>query len=136
MADPVDLLIYDAVRARLEADAGVHVIIADKVYGEPPADAVHPYVTVVSPQVVDDTNSCAVIELVVIEIHCWSREPGRIETQQMAGAVRAAMRSAPITVTGHDISQQNLTQVRFSDEPDGLTTRAIVIFEFETTPTS
>lgn len=136
MADPVGLLLQQAIVARLRADSGVGALVGDRVYDEPPQGPTFPYVTVELTQTLDDSNTCAVIKQPVFYLRCWSRKPGRVEAQRIAGAVETAIRSSALTATGHQVSLQNQEDERFFTEPDGLTKQAIVTFEFETTPSA
>jgi hypothetical protein len=61
---------------------------------------------------------------------------GFVECRRIAGAVKAAVRASALTATGHQLSQQNVNSTRYLDDPDGLTSHGVVIFEFETNPTS
>tara|TARA_R100001086_G_scaffold6621_1_gene4035 strand:+ start:101 stop:511 length:411 start_codon:yes stop_codon:yes gene_type:complete len=136
MADPVELLIQGAIVTRLKADADVGTLIGDKIYDRVPSGAVFPYATIRIPQVLDEENSCSLSDTVVIELHAWSRAPGFVECRRIIGAMKAAIRSSAITVTGHDISLQYVEQTRYLDDPDGLTAHGVVVFQFETNPTS
>ena len=136
MADPVELLLQGAIVTRLKADSGVGALVSDRIYDRPPNGPTFPYVTVEVTQVIDDENTCAVVKRPVFYFHCWSRKPGRVEVQRIAGAVETAIRSSALTATGHQVSLQYQESTRYMTEDDGLTTHAIVTFEFETTPSA
>lgn len=136
MADPVELLLQGAIVTRLKADSGVDALVGDSIYDRPPDSPAFPYVTVEVTQVIDEQNTCAVMKRPVFYLHCWSRKPGRVEVQRIAGAVETAIRSSALTATGHQVSLQYQEGTRYMTDADGLTSHAIVTFEFETTPTA
>ncbi len=141
MADPVDLLIQGAIVALLKADAPVGALVADRIYDQPP-DAranpdglVFPYITASDSYLVDDTNSCSVMDEVFTQIHVWSRDVGKAEARRIAGAVRDALRPA-LTVAGHVISEQQHVTTRFMTDPDGVTKHAVIEHRFLTNPST
>lgn len=136
MSDPVELLLQGAIVTRLKADSGVGALVGDKIYDRPPSSPAFPYVTIRVPQVIDEENTCSLDETVVVELHAWSRAPGFVECRRICGAIKTALRTSLITVSGFDASVQHQESTRYLDDPDGLTSHGIVTFQFETTPSA
>jgi hypothetical protein len=129
MSDPSAVL-QSAIIAALKADATLSGFIAGRVYDPVPSGFVFPYVTVGDGQVVGDDNECADGSEVFFQCHAWSRTPGYSEVKKIAAAIRSALRSATLTLTGFDVGLAEFTQTQFLKDPDGLTSHAVVEFRF------
>ena len=89
-----------AIRAGALADAGVAALLADRLYDEPPADPLFPYVTLgpVESRPADASQALALEH--ALTLHVWSRYGGRAEALDVVGALRGALHDRPLAVEG------------------------------------
>lgn len=123
-----DRALAAAIRSAALADAGVKALLGDpaRLYDEPPADVVFPYVTLgrVESRPVD--ASAVEAQEHFITLHVWSRYGGRAEALDVIGALRAVLHSAALGVTGRRLV---LIFAQFSDvfrAGDGRTTHGVL----------
>jgi hypothetical protein len=64
-----------------------------------------------------------------VQVSGWSREPQTLEARQIAAQIRAALDTVA-AVTGFGLSYQQFRLERIVDDPDGITTQAIITYEF------
>ena len=113
MADGFGLALQKGVRTRLINYADLTSLISTRVYDEPPANVVFPYLRFVEiqPRIFDtDDKTGARVDLTMC---AHSRSPsGRVEATQVVEAVRAALhrQEANVTATGF-----NLIELIFDD---------------------
>jgi hypothetical protein len=134
MASPVNPLKV-ALVSRLRANSSLEAIVGNRIYDRVlsnPAPS-FPYLRYdVSDAVADDVGEagCNTRRWVVnVDVHVWSRAVGRVEADNVAGLVRACL-DAITSVTGFKLRYNQFRQVRTLDDPDGVTTHAIVSSEF------
>jgi len=125
-----------AIRAAAMADAGVKTVLGDpaRLYDDPPADPVFPYVTLgrVEARASDAAGASALEH--VLTLHVWSRHGGRAEALGVIGALRAALHDAPLDVEGRRLI---LLFVVFTDvfrSGDGRTTHGVLRIRALTEP--
>lgn len=128
--------LLEALRVALLADAGVQVALGDtaRVYDEPPADVVFPYVTLgrMESRAVDASATDALEHAVTL--HVWSRYGGRAEALDVIGAMRAVLHNAALTVEGRKLV---LLFAVFADvfrSGDGRTTHGVLRLRAVTEP--
>ena len=113
MADGFGLSLQKGIRTRLINYTDLTALISTRVYDEPPADVVFPYLRFVEVQPrifdVDDTQGARVD--LTMRAHSRSAS-GRVEATQVVEAVRAALhrQEASVTTTGF-----NLIELIFDD---------------------
>ena len=113
MADGFGLALQKGVRTRLINYADLTSLISTRVYDEPPANVVFPYLRFVEiqPRIFDtDDKTGARVDLTMCA-HSRSAS-GRVEATQVVEAVRAALhrQEANVTATGF-----NLIELIFDD---------------------
>ena len=113
MADGFGLALQKGVRTRLINYADLTSLISTRVYDEPPANVVFPYLRFVEiqPRIFDtDDKTGARVDL-TMRAHSRSAS-GRVEATQVVEAVRAALhrQEANVTATGF-----NLIELIFDD---------------------
>ncbi|MCR6646550.1 MAG: DUF3168 domain-containing protein [Terricaulis sp.] len=117
-----------AMRAALMAHADVKAVLGDaaRIYDDPPADPVFPYLTLGRLEARPaDASEAEALEHVVT-LHVWSRYGGRAEALDVIAAVRAALHNSPLTLLGRKLV---LMLVSFTDvfrSGDGRTTHGVV----------
>lgn len=128
--------LLEALRVALVADAGVQTALGDpaRVYDQPPADVVFPYVTLgrMESRAVDASATDALEHAVTL--HVWSRYGGRAEALDVIGAMRAALHDAALTIEGRKLV---LLFAVFADafrSGDGRTTHGVLRLRAVTEP--
>ncbi len=117
-----------AMRAALMAHADIKAVLGDaaRIYDDPPADPVFPYLTLgrLETRPADASEAEAVEH--VVTLHVWSRYGGRAEALDVIAAIRAALHNTPLTLAGRKLV---LMLVSFTDvfrSGDGRTTHGVV----------
>lgn len=123
-----------AIRQALLADVAFQGLLSDRVYDEPPADAVFPYVTLgrVESRPADAAARQALEH--AITLHAWSRYGGRAEALDIIGAMRAVLHNAPLAPEGQTLV---LLRAIFADvfrSGDGVTTHGVLRLRAITEP--
>ena len=117
-----------AIRAALLSDAALQALLGDpaRVYDDPPADVVFPYVTLgrVESRAADAAAREALEHAVTL--HAWSRYGGRAETLDMIAALRAALHNAPLAVEGRELVLLFATFADVFRSGDGRTTHGVL----------
>jgi len=113
MADGFGLALQKGIRTRLINYTDLTALISTRVYDEPPADVVFPYLRFVEvqPRIFDvDDKTGARVDL-TMRAHSRSAS-GRVEATQVVEAVRTALhrQEATVTTTGF-----NLIELIFDD---------------------
>jgi len=113
MADSFGLALQKGIRTRLISYTDLNALISTRVYDEPPADVLFPYLRFVEvqPRIFDvDDKTGARVDL-TMRAHSRSAS-GRVEATQVVEAVRAALhrQEASVTTTGF-----NLIELIFDD---------------------
>jgi|TARA_R110000764_G_scaffold125620_2_gene213089 hypothetical protein len=113
MADGFGLALQKGIRTRLINYTDLTALISTRVYDEPPADVVFPYLRFVEvqPRIFDvDDKTGARVDL-TMRAHSRSAS-GRVEATQVVEAVRTALhrQEASVTTTGF-----NLIELIFDD---------------------
>lgn len=125
MAEP-SLDLQKAVIATLKADASVTALVGQRIYDQVPPNATFPYVSWGPDQVLADKADCQNGFEVFAQIDVWSRAPGKPEAKRIAGAVRAALDDAELTLDDHALLLLEHVQTRHLIDPDGSTKHSIV----------
>lgn len=113
MADGFALALQKGIRARLVSYADLTTLVSTRVYDEPPADVVFPYLRFeeINPRIFDvDDKTGARVDL-TMRAHSRSAS-GRVEATQVVEAVRAALHRQEASVTTTDF---NLIELIFDD---------------------
>ena len=113
MADSFGLALQKGIRTRLISYTDLNTLISSRVYDEPPADVLFPYLRFVEvqPRIFDvDDKTGARVDL-TMRAHSRSAS-GRVEATQVVEAVRVALhrQEASVTATGF-----NLIELIFDD---------------------
>ena len=113
MADGFGLALQKGIRTRLINYSDLTALISTRVYDEPPADVVFPYLRFVEvqPRIFDvDDKTGARVDL-TMRAHSRSAS-GRVEATQVVEAVRTALhrQEASVTTTGF-----NMIELIFDD---------------------
>jgi len=129
-----DRALIAALRDAALAHAGVAALVGARVYDDPPADVVFPYLTLgrAESRPSEASGSDAIEHAVTL--HVWSRYGGRAEALDVIAALRAALHNAPLSVEGRRLV---LLLVTFTDvfrSGDGRTTHGVLRLRAITEP--
>lgn len=117
-------------------------MVSDRVYDRVPRSAAYPYVEFGDTQVLDVDEECHQSFEIYQTVHVWSEAVGNVEAMRIVNALREAVRAAQyagtFTAAGYQFPNVRHESTRYLDDPDGLTTHAIVTFQLfaVTTPES
>ena len=132
MADGFALAVQKGVRAALVADAAITSIVSQRVYDEPPQDAVFPYLRFVEiqPSAFDtDTTEGAEVSI-SLEAHSRSAS-GRVEAVRIVEAVKEALhrQEASITLEGHNLVEMIFQTYSVTRDDDGRGYTAVIVLQ-------
>ncbi len=124
-----------AIRGALAADTPlVSLLGGEKIYDEPPREAVLPYVTLGQDVIADGSTSTERGEEHSLTLHVWSRQGGHREAHVLAGAVLEALIDAPLSLDGHHLANMRFVVADVRRENDGRTYHGIVRLRALTEP--
>lgn len=124
MSDPLGVL-QPSVRTALTGASGVTNRVGQRIYDRVPDNPTFPYLRIDISDVVEDDNGCGHVWEATVQVHIWSRAPGRQEASIIAGPVRTAL-DGVANPTGYVIDVNQFRSTRPLDDPDGLTTHFVV----------
>lgn len=124
------LEIQKAIVAAVVADGALGALIGDRIYDRVPDSAVPPYVNfgvtfadVYDGQEFDGTE-------VMVMLHTWSRDHGRVECEQIMDGLRALLHEQTLTLETKTFTLGRLADQRTMQDPDGVTTHGVQRFRF------
>lgn len=124
-----------AIFAKLSGDAAVTAALGGaRVYDDVPVRKEFPFVSF-GPSIERDWSTAGSEgKELTLTLHAWSRAHGRLESDAVLEAVRAALHDAALTLDGHRLVnlRHEMTDVR--RENDGETTHGLVRFRAVTEP--
>jgi hypothetical protein len=124
-----------AIHTALIGDGALTALLGGaKVYDEPPAAAVFPYVTLGEGRCLDFSTGTETGEEHTLTLHAWSRQGGHREAQLIAGALLQALDDAPLVLNGHRLVNLRFALADVRREADGRTYHALVRFRAVTEP--
>ena len=126
--------LLSAIREALLDHAPLQALSGDRIYDDPPADVVFPYITIgrVESRPADTASRDAIEH--AITLHAWSRYGGRAETLEIIAALRAALHNAPLTLAGHNLVLLLATFADVFRSGDGRTTHGVLRVRAVTEP--
>jgi len=124
-----------AVYQHLRADAGVKAELGDppRIYDDPPADAVFPYLTLGETRARDWNGVDGGFEH-ELKLYVFSRYAGRREIKRVTGAVYDALHEAALTLTGHALVNIRFVFADAFRRQDGETYQGVARFRAVTQP--
>jgi hypothetical protein len=92
--------------------------------------ATFPYVRIGTDQSVAEAQDCAEESVEVFaQVDVFSRTQGKIEAKNIAGAIVRALKPENMSIeSGYELQEFHHADTRFVDDPDGLSTHAIISF--------
>jgi len=135
-ADPA-LDLQAAVVPLLRADAALTGLIAGRVYDDVEPTAEFPYVSIgQATATTEDIDDCMITYQVVLAIDVWARgsgngssyEAARPQMQRIAGTLRQALHTAPLTLESHRLVGIRHEETAYLRDQDGKTAHAAMTF--------
>lgn len=129
MLDP-SVQLQSAIVVALKSAGALPVVVAGRVYDEPPPTVSFPYLTLGDCQVLPDKSSCYDGTECFPIIDVWSRKEGYGEAKSIAAAVLAKLDDQPVNLVmdGFRAVVFELADYRPLRDPDGLTRRVNITF--------
>jgi hypothetical protein len=127
--------LQQAVYAVLAASAPLTTLLGGaRIYDDVPQAAPFPHVSLGQTSSNDWGTGTEDGEEHILTLHVWSQAGGRGEAQRIMGAMRDALHTASLTVTGHTLIslRQQFSDVR--RDPDGVTIHGLVRYRAVTEP--
>lgn len=115
--------------------------VAQRVYDRVPTtngivpDNLYPFASLGAVQVLNEGNGCGDQATVYLYLDVWSRAVGYPEVRQCVAAICAVLTTS-LTITGFRVVVQDIEDINYRREPDGLTSRAIIGLRFSLVPTA
>ena len=129
------LPVQKAIRARLIADAAVNAIVAGRIYDAVPANAVKPYLSFGTFQVLPEAGDCLEGVSIFITLDGWAPGPDSVTTKRLGAAVAQSLQWAEMQLDeGQRLVICSVEQTNYLREPDGLTGHAVVTVRAQTEP--
>ena len=127
-----ELTLQKALRARLVGTNSVLTLVpAANVLDRNSRPNPDPAIIIGEGMSIDDGDAIARDRTrVVLDLHVWRKEPSTAGAKAIAGAIRSAIRSAPLTLdAGFHAADCRVSSMRFLRDPDGETSHAVVTVE-------
>jgi hypothetical protein len=123
MTSPITAL-RDAIRIRLQADAGVLALLREpKIFTDPPKHAAFPHIAFVSATARENGTSSEDGHATDLAIAIWCRGNGSGEGLQIADTVTLALASLPTALNGHRLINLLVVAIAPAALKDGETWR-------------
>jgi hypothetical protein len=131
-----DTALLKAMRAALLEHSDVQAALGDpaRVYDDPPAEALFPYVTLGRMESRPADSSGGEASEHVVTLHAWSRYGGRAEALDVIAALRAALHNAPLAIEGRSLVLLLATFADIFRSGDGRTTHGVLRLRAVTEP--
>jgi hypothetical protein len=125
----VELELQGSIVQQLKADPVVTSLINGRVYDNPPANPVFPYVSIGPVDSNQDDADCILGLEVAQQIDCWSRATGFPECKKLVDAVRSALHDYSPDLDSNAVVFFEHRTTRITRDPDGITSHGILGFE-------
>lgn len=120
-----DLALQAFAVERLRADVPA---LDGRVFDRVAPAPAFPYASLGGWQVIQDDADCIAGFEIYFDVHVWSRLPGRVEAAGIASVVAGVLHRAEADLPDYGLVVMTHRDTRYLDDPDGLTTHAVVTF--------
>lgn len=129
MSEP-SLALQRALFAALAATAPLTALIGQRIYDRVPASSIFPYIRFGGDQITSENQDCVTEAVeVTTQIDVFSRAPGKVELKTISGIVFRALNNRALDLGDeYELLSLQHDSTRTLDDPDGLTTHAILTF--------
>lgn len=121
-----ELELQGAINTRLRADVPLTALVNKRVYDQPPANPVFPYVTIGEAQTIQDDAECVTGEKVYLTLHAWSQAVGNPEVKRIAAAVKDSLHLAPLILPSYRLVSILHRQARTFRDADNVTSHSVI----------
>jgi len=126
--------LQQAVFAALTGSAAVQSAVWGRIFDAVPETAALPYIVLGEAGERDNATATEAGTSHTLDIHIWSRSGGTREIKQIAGAVRACLDHAALSLSGSALIDLAFVSANYSRQNDGKTYRASLRFTALTEP--
>ena len=131
MADS-SLDLQKAIVAALKASGELAALVGTRIYDQPPANAVKPYVSL-GPEDWIEADGVGILAYAgAVQIDAWSIASGKPEAKRIANAVQNALHQAPLVLDTAQLVLLAHRVTRYFTEGDGITKHAALDFRATT----
>jgi hypothetical protein len=123
-----------AIREALLADPALQALVGERIYDDPPADVVFPYLTLGRIESSSADAAARNASEHAVTLHAWSRYGGRAETLDIIAALRGTLHNAPLAIEGHTLVLLLATFADVFRSGDGRTTHGVLRLRAITEP--
>lgn len=130
-----ELALRSVLLALWNEDIDVRALLDARIFDRVPTGARFPYVQMGETQAINEDTGCgaeAALQI-FLDVHVFSREPGFVETYEIASALRKstrnAVRAGRLEHREYEIGTVQMRDTRVLRDPDGLTSHGVVTFE-------
>jgi hypothetical protein len=119
-----------AIYSALTGNSAITGLVGQRIFDRVTSDATFPYVRIGLDQSVAEDQDC-VEECVEVfaQIDVFSRAQGKIEAKNISGAIVRALNASTVIISdSYELQDFRYTDTRFLDDPDGLSTHAVLSF--------
>jgi len=129
MSEP-SLALQRGIYAALTNEAAVSSLIGTRIYDRVSPTATFPYIRIGLDQTIAEDQDCAEESVEVFaQVDVFSRAQGKVEAKNIAGAVVRTLRAENVPIeAGYVLQELHHAETRFLDDPDGLSTHAVLSF--------
>lgn len=125
-----DHAVQTAIRARLTAKLAVTSLVpATSILDRNARPAPSPSIIIGEGQSIDEGRMDRKAQRVFSTLHIWKKEPGLVGVKDIAGAIRSAIHSGRLAITGYQCGDCRVSSARFMRDPDGETAHGVVTVE-------
>lgn len=112
---------------RLVANAGVHALVADRIFDRMPEAADYPCVSFGPSDYTPEDMECISGRYETLQLDCWAVDHGRLRTaKEIADAVNAALHRYEADAGDSALITLNVDSVRVFLDADGITGHGVV----------
>lgn len=112
-------------------------IAGQRIYDAVPSSPVFPYVSFGPVDVLTEEADEYEGSDATLQIDAWSRATGSVEVKQLGRAIRGALHGASLPLDENQrLVALTVSSVRYMNDPDGLTSHAIVSVRARTEPSA
>jgi hypothetical protein len=124
------LALQKAVFATLTSNSAVASVIGQRVFDRVAVDSAFPYIRIgIDQTVAEDQDRVEECVEVFAQVDVFSRAQGKVEAKNIAGAIVRALNANTLTITdSYELQDFRHVDTRFLDDPDGLSTHAVLSF--------
>jgi len=131
LTDPSTAL-QAAIKARLNADAQITSLVADRIFDRVPNVPQYPFITFGDTQILPETGEGTDGVEAFVTIHTWERFKGFDNVKSIGKLIIALLHDADLSVSENVLLSILLQSAHYLRDPDGLTSHGVLTFQILT----